>query len=140
MTHLVPGDFAPMFVARSTINPSFRLETAGGRRLVLCFLGSMQAEASRRALASLVRGQGWFAAHRTFVFPISADRADAEADHATLLAGAYTVFWDFDLAIARLYGMVREQEGIPNLTLLTGSVVLDENQRFLGYLRLDDPD
>ena len=37
---LTPGDPAPWFTARSTVNPRFTLDTEAGRYLVLCFFGS----------------------------------------------------------------------------------------------------
>ena len=100
---------------------------------MLCFIGSMANGVARAAVASLAERHDWFAARRTHVFVVSADRGDAENDRAVRSAGPYTVFWDFDLAIASLYGMVREDSGT-SLVLTGGSIVLDENQRFVSLV------
>ncbi len=38
--NILPGDTAPWFAQRSTSNPRYVFDTAAGRYLVLCFLGS----------------------------------------------------------------------------------------------------
>jgi hypothetical protein len=44
------GDPAPWFVARSTADPRYRIDTAAGRYVVLCFLGSAGDAAAAAAL------------------------------------------------------------------------------------------
>ena len=46
----VRGQFAPDFKARSSNNPTFFIDTVGGRFIVLCFFGSSHDAAGRAHL------------------------------------------------------------------------------------------
>ncbi|MBM3598679.1 MAG: 2OG-Fe(II) oxygenase [Alphaproteobacteria bacterium] len=130
MTVLMPGDFAPMFTVAAGLDGDFAFDTAGGWRAILCFLGDLSAVDSRTVLDGLGARRQWLTARRTRAFAVSlsaADRNDAlvrRCDEAGILA-----FWDFDGVVARLYGMTGRR----------GSIVLNENLRFLAALPLDGP-
>ena len=140
MTQLRPGDFAPSFTVPSSTHPAFQFEMTGGRRVVLSFLGSLRHEQTSRALAALAAKQPWFAEHRTFVFPVSADAGDRQDPSVLQRAAPYTVFWDADLVVARLYGAIASDLAPAVTTLVAGSFVLDENRRLVAFVPIGDPD
>ncbi|HYE00854.1 MAG TPA: 2OG-Fe(II) oxygenase [Alphaproteobacteria bacterium] len=138
MAQLIFGDFAPLFDVASTVNPTFRFHTVGGRRSVLCFVGDATAPANRQAVASLTAlHEALSRQHLTHVFLVSTDPADQAEGRLADIAGPCTVFWDFDLGIARRYGMVEETPEGPRVR--PGSVLIDENLRYVATLPVDAP-
>jgi peroxiredoxin len=105
---VLPGDPAPSFFQRSPSNPRYAFDTAAGRYIVLCFLGSASDERSQAALAAVLARPDLFDDTHAACFVVSNDPTDeAEARLANRVPGL-RVFWDFDWAIARLYGAVAD--------------------------------
>ncbi len=103
---LSPGDPAPWFQQRSTSNPRYVFDTAAGRWIVLCFFGTAGDPASQAALASVAANRDLFDDERACFFGVSLDpRDEAERRVAEAMPGL-RYFWDFDGAVARLYGAV----------------------------------
>lgn len=99
-----PGDPAPSFTQRSPSNPRYNFDSAAGRYLVLCFLGSSAEPLAQEALATVAARPDLFNDDRASFFAVTNDPAD-ETRQANRTPG-YRWFWDFDQSVARQYGAV----------------------------------
>jgi predicted 2-oxoglutarate/Fe(II)-dependent dioxygenase YbiX/peroxiredoxin len=100
------GDPAPSFFQRTPANPRYAFDSAAGRYLVLCFIGSAALAQSRAALSAVLARRDLFNDDHAAFFAVSHDPEDeAQARLMNQLPG-FRVFWDFDLTIAKLYGAV----------------------------------
>ena len=98
------GDPAPHFHSRSAGNPRYSFDTAAGRHIVLCFLGSSTHPAAQAALAAVFDRPGTFDDRHACFFGATADPADeAEGRLANRIPG-YRFLWDSDRTAARAYG------------------------------------
>lgn len=106
---MLPGDPAPSFFQRTPSNPRYAFDTAAGRYLVLCFLGSARDAQAQSALKAVLGRPDLFDDDHAAFFAVSNDPGD-EADRRldNRLPG-FRVFWDFDLTIARAYGVVPKE-------------------------------
>lgn len=128
--NLTPGEPAPRFIQRATGNPRYQFEAAAGRNLVLCFMGSAAYPPGRAALAAALARRDLFDDVHASFFGVSLDPKDeAESRLAAILPG-YRFFWDFDHAIARLYGAWPADEG--DVGLVGKWVVIDPRLRITG--------
>ena len=103
---VLPGDPAPTFRQRSPANPHYAFGTAAGRYLVLCFLGSAADQRARAAVAAVLARPDLFDDDHAAVFAVSNDPGDEAQARLGNRAPGFRVFWDFDLSVARLYGVV----------------------------------
>jgi peroxiredoxin len=101
-----PGDPAPVFFQRSPANPRYSFDTAAGRYLALCFIGSANDPRSQAALAQVLARQDLFDDDHAAFFVVSNDPTDEQAQRLNNRIPGFRVFWDFDLTIARLYGAI----------------------------------
>lgn len=100
---LNPGDPAPWFSVRSSVSPSHLFDLAAGQYVVLCFFGSAAHPAGRRVLDDVQKCQDRLAAMNAGFCGVSGDPDDERLGRTR--PGPRTVFfWDFDLAVSRLYG------------------------------------
>lgn len=100
---LMPGDPAPWFMTRSTANPEFHFDTVGGRYLVLCFFGSAADPGGRRVLDDIERNHDRFDGENVLFFGVSTDPGDERLGRVRQQWPTVLFFWDFDLAVSRLY-------------------------------------
>ena len=77
---LTPGDPAPRFRQRSGGNPAYAFDTAAGRYLVLCFLGSGGDAHARQAIAGVRARPDLFDDARAAFFAVSNDPTDEEME------------------------------------------------------------
>ncbi len=105
---ITPGDPVPWFTVRSTVNPLFHFDTAGGRYLVLCFFGSASVAGSAAVLAAFAEQQARFDVTNLCFFGVSVDPEDERQNRLPVGHPGMVHFWDFDLAVSRLYGAVAE--------------------------------
>src|SRR5215813_6369373 len=92
---LAVGDPAPWFHQRSTSNPRYAFDTAGGRYLVLCFYASASDAAGRAAIdAVLAQGARFDDQHLAF-FGISIDPGDEREPRVRERLPGIRFFWDF---------------------------------------------
>ncbi len=101
---LVPGNHAPLFIARSSNDPQFRLESAAGRLLFLIFIGSAGSEAGRRILQALEPYRPLLNDVDMALFLITSDPDDEQRGRLVQQLPGIRIFWDFDRRVARLYG------------------------------------
>jgi predicted 2-oxoglutarate/Fe(II)-dependent dioxygenase YbiX/peroxiredoxin len=129
---LSPGDPAPWFSARSSASPTHLFDLAAGQYMVLCFFGSAGHPAARRVLDDIVRSGDRLAAMNAGFCGVSADPEDERLER--VCPGPRTVFfWDFDLAVSRLYGATASQG--PQYAPHT--LVLDPALRVIAALPFD---
>lgn len=128
MTHLAVGDHAPTFTCPSSVNSEFAFDTVAGRRNALCFAGDLSSSEGIGLIDAVARLRDRLRALFSRVIFVAADPGDHIDDLSARLGEAKLVaFWDRDGSVARLYGV----EG------WRGSVLLDENLRFVAAVPLD---
>lgn len=98
------GDPAPHFHQRSASNPRYSFDTAAGRFIVLCFLGSAGHPAAQAAPAMVHDRPGTFDDVHACFFAVTADPADETGGRLANRIPGCRVLWDADLTAARLYG------------------------------------
>jgi predicted 2-oxoglutarate/Fe(II)-dependent dioxygenase YbiX/peroxiredoxin len=130
---LTPGDPAPWFKARSNVNPNYHFDTVGGRYIVLCFFGSAGQPASRRVLDDIEQCRDRFDVENVCFFGVSTDPDDERLARVRLDWPGIMFFWDFDLAVSRLYG-VASSDGSQ---YQPQTVMLDPALRTLAVLPFD---
>lgn len=101
---LLPGDPAPWFTQRTSGNPTFHFDTAGGRYLVLAFVGTASDPAGAAMLRLVEEHRALFDDDRITFFGVSIDPTDESAGRMKEDLPGVRYFWDFDGAVSRLYG------------------------------------
>jgi peroxiredoxin len=125
------GDPAPWFVARTTSGRDYRFDTAAGRYIVLCFMGSAADERVADALrCALGEHRSLFDDANACLFGVSTDPDDERLTRIEPSVGVRHI-WDFDGVISRLYGAV---EGKDTSHYIRFWLVLDP---MLRVLRVD---
>ena len=105
---VAPGDRAPGFTAASPSNPQFRFDSVAGRWLVLFFAGSLRDPAGAAALRAVEAAEDVFDDARAALFTVTLDPEDEAAGRLVQKLPGRRLFRDFDGAVSRLYGSVRE--------------------------------
>lgn len=100
---LLPGDPAPWVRLPTPSFDGVRLDKAGGRYVVMCFLGSMRDPRSQAALQAVAARRALFDDARASLFFVSNDNADQQASVKDQIPGI-RYYWDFDGEAAQLYG------------------------------------
>lgn len=133
---LAPGDPAPWFKQRSLSNPNYAFESAAGRYLVLCFLGTAANAAAQAALrAALARPDLFNDVHASF-FGVTNDPADEHRLQERY--PGYRFLLDFDLRVARLYGIAAAADGEGRVLVRPAWVVLSPDLRTLQIAALGE--
>ena len=91
---ILPGDLAPSFYQRTPANPRYAFDTAAGRYIALCFLGSASTDRSRTALASVLGRPDLFNDDHTAFFAVSNDPKDEAAARLDNRIPGFRVFWE----------------------------------------------
>jgi predicted 2-oxoglutarate/Fe(II)-dependent dioxygenase YbiX/peroxiredoxin len=125
-----PGHPAPFFKARSTRNPRFTFDTSAGRYLVLCFFHDAVHPVARAALAAAHDRPDLFDDRFASFFGVSTSPADEAEGRVSHRFPGYRQFWDFDLAISRLYGAANDKGDKRGLWVL-----IDPTLRVIASLR-----
>ena len=131
---LDPGDPAPWFTQRSGTNNAYAFDTAAGRYIVLCFLGSAGDAAGRAALEAVAAHRGLFDDARISFFGVSNDPADEPAGRLRHSLPGLRFLLDFDGQVGRLYGALPAEspEGGARPPLRRFWLVLDPTMRVLA--------
>ena len=134
---LLPGDPAPWFRQRSTSSPLYTFDTAAGRYIVLCFFGSAGDAQGQEAVSAVLANRRHFDDARACFFGVSIDPADEAQDRVRASMPGLRYFWDFDMAVSRLYGAV-PKDAQPGATVPTKRfwMVLDPTLRILQVFPL----
>jgi peroxiredoxin/predicted 2-oxoglutarate/Fe(II)-dependent dioxygenase YbiX len=133
---LAPGDPAPWFTARSTVNPQFVFDTEAGRYVVLCFFGSAAHPIARRILDEVERSHARFDGSNAVFFGVSTDPEDESQGRVKKEHPGVVYFWDFDGAISRAYGAA-PPDGSPG-PYRPHTLVLSPTLRAMAVAPFDD--
>jgi peroxiredoxin/predicted 2-oxoglutarate/Fe(II)-dependent dioxygenase YbiX len=131
---LTPGDPAPWFEARSSVNPSFAFDTAGGRYIVLTFFGSAGHPPSRRVLDDIEKNHEKFDVLNVAFFGVSADPDDERLGRVRQQWPGVVYLWDADLAVAKLYDVITPDGGYGTHTL-----ILNPAMQVIAVLGFEEP-
>lgn len=136
---LLPGDPAPWFRQRSTSSPLYTFDTAAGRYIILCFYGSAGDAQGQAAVRAVLANRGHFDDARACFFGVSIDPADEAQDRVRASMPGLRYFWDFDMAVSRLYGAVpKNVEPGANVPTKRFWMVLDPTLRILQIFPLSE--
>jgi peroxiredoxin/predicted 2-oxoglutarate/Fe(II)-dependent dioxygenase YbiX len=122
--NVLPGDPAPSFRQRSATNPNYSFDSAAGRYLVLCFVGSASDPQARAAIAAMRALPDVFDDTQAALFFVSNDPADEAEGRIEERIPGYRVFWDSDGRVSRLYGVAPVEETDMTTTMIRRSWVL----------------
>ncbi|HTQ14520.1 MAG TPA: 2OG-Fe(II) oxygenase [Rhizomicrobium sp.] len=124
---LQTGDPAPWFHQRSSGNSRYAFDTAAGRFIVLCFHLTARDAQARLALKAVAENRGIFDDENISFFGMSLDPGDEKQGRVKEALPGIRFIWDFDGAVARLYGVLPADSTIeePNLPARRMWVVLD---------------
>lgn len=131
MSRFEPGDFLPAFFANSSMNPRFAFHSLSGYRLVLAFVGSVRSGPGRSLTETLLAQADLLAQRRFMVFVATMDQPDLQDPLLRQLVDRFTVFWDQDRTIARLYGIdATPADAAPGTSVLRlGAFLIERNLR-----------
>lgn len=136
---LLPGDPAPTFTVRASNNPSFAFDSAAGRYLVLFLFGSSAVPAVRQVLDGYLRQGAVFDDARASFFGVGVDPEDERSGRVAQRLPGFRYFWDFDLAVSRLYGCVGIGRSAGRRSYAPRTVVIDPGLRVVAAVPLADP-
>lgn len=131
---LNPGDPAPWFEAASSVNPKFVFDTAAGRYVVMTFFGSAAHPASRTILDEFERNQARFDVLNAAFFGVSADPEDQRLARVRQQFPGVIYLWDFDRAVANLYGVSKPGAN----DYFAQTLLLDPALRVIGVFPFDN--
>lgn len=131
--NLTPGDPAPWFRQRTTGNPRYTFDTAAGRYIVLCFLGSAGNAHGRAAVDAVLRRPALFDDATASFFGVTFDPEDERGRRVTDRLPGHRWFWDLDGTVGRLYGALPadSKPGQTGIRMRRLWVVLDPSLRVL---------
>ena len=98
------GEPAPFFAAATDGVERYSLDVAAGRWIVLMFFGTMGQTAPAEGLALALERRELFNGADAAFFGVSIDPADRDPRGLANSDPGVRFFWDFDLAVTRLYG------------------------------------
>ena len=98
------GEPAPFFSAATDGIDRYSLDVAAGRWIVLMFFGTTAQAAPAEGLALALERRALFNGPDAALFGVSIDPADREQRGLANSEPGVRFFWDFDLAVTRLYG------------------------------------
>lgn len=142
---LYPGDPAPHFRVKSSVNPNFSFETVAGRYIVISFFGSSRQPASERFLQAMVDNGHRFDVKNAIFFGVTIDPADVERIRHQDPGRIY--FYDLDLAVSRRFGLVQpgetaagtvEAETGETIRYAAKTFVLDQAMRVIAAIDLGE--
>ncbi|AWD22328.1 2OG-Fe(II) oxygenase [Fuscovulum blasticum] len=128
----LPGEPAPPFTQRTPANPQFNFDTAAGRYLALCFLGSAADAQSRAAAGAVLARPDLFNDVTAACFLVSNDPTDETENRLANQLPGFRVFWDFNLSVARLYGAAAPDARPPALPATRFWLLLDPTMRIIA--------
>ncbi len=112
------GEPAPFFAAATDGIDRYSLDVAAGRWIVLMFFGTTAEAVPAEGLALALERRELFNGPDAVLFGVSVDSADrAERGLANSEPGV-RFFWDFDLAVSRLWGVADELHLRPSVFLI----------------------
>lgn len=105
---LLVGDHAPWFKSPSTSAPNYAFDTVGGRYVVMAFFASATAPETEEVIGAFLKDRGPFDDQFACFFGVSNDPKDQNNPTIQQSLPGFRYFWDFELKIAKLYGLIEE--------------------------------
>ncbi|RZU38170.1 peroxiredoxin [Fluviicoccus keumensis] len=105
------GEPAQWFVAPSSVNPAFHLDSLGGYHVILNFFGNSGEPASQKVLDHFLSLQPELARHDLVFLGISLSPADQALVHRVSHPKYVKFIWDFDREVSKLYGLLSIEDG-----------------------------
>ncbi|MCA3420807.1 MAG: 2OG-Fe(II) oxygenase [Roseomonas sp.] len=131
-TRLLPGDPAPRFVGATTTMSRFTFDTAGGRYIVLCLLGTAGDVGGQVALRAIAERHHIFDDEKFCLFGVVIDPEDQAQNRVQERLPGIRFFLDYDLEISRRYGaLARDAAQGQAVTYRRSWIVLDPALRVL---------
>lgn len=127
--NLQPGDHAPWFSQRANDGDGCSIDRAGGRYIVLLFLGSAAAAASRSALDAVVARPDLFNGSFASCFAVSVDPADEKDGRIPHNPPGLHAVWDLEMSVSALYGAAPTEPDPRDVRFLPRWIVLDPTLR-----------
>jgi peroxiredoxin/predicted 2-oxoglutarate/Fe(II)-dependent dioxygenase YbiX len=112
------GEPAPFFAAATDGVDRYSLDVVAGRWIVLMFFGTAGQVAPAEGLAQALERRALFSGRDAAFFGVSVDPADRSERGLANSDPGVRFFWDFDLAVSRLYGVVDAANLAPCLFLI----------------------
>ena len=112
------GELAPLFTGEIDGVANYNIGVAGGRWIVLQVFGSLAQPECREAYRAVLDRRAMFDDRDAAYFGVSVDAADRGAEGEGARTPGLRCFWDFDFAISRLYGLVRDGNLQPAVFLI----------------------
>lgn len=138
--HLLPGDPAPLFEARTGGTANFPFRAVAGRPIILSFLGSLQNPISAKTVHDILqRHREWFDDERACFFGVSADPTDEQRNLLRDEMPGVRFIRDFDGRISRQYGAIGPTDGGRG-TYQIHTLVLDHMLRVSAAIPIDGTD
>jgi peroxiredoxin/predicted 2-oxoglutarate/Fe(II)-dependent dioxygenase YbiX len=112
------GEPAPFFAAATDGVDRYSLDVAAGRWIVLMFFGTTAQAAPAEGLALALERRALFNGPDAALFGVSVDPTDRTERGLANSEPGVRFFWDFDLAVSRLYGVADQANLQPCLFLI----------------------
>jgi predicted 2-oxoglutarate/Fe(II)-dependent dioxygenase YbiX/peroxiredoxin len=112
------GEPAPFFAAATDGVERYSLDVVAGRWIVLMFFGTAGQAATAEGLARALERRALFDGPNAAFFGVSIDPADRAERGLVNSDPGVRFFWDFDLAVARLWGVADAANFQPCLFLI----------------------
>ncbi|MBS0331758.1 MAG: redoxin domain-containing protein [Proteobacteria bacterium] len=112
------GEPAPFFAAATDGVDRYSLDVAAGRWIVLMFFGTAGQSAAAEGLAQAIERRDLFNGRDAAFFGVSVDPVDRSQRGLANSDPGVRFFWDFDLAVSRLYGVADAANLRPGLFLI----------------------
>src|SRR6201996_9048480 len=112
------GEAAPFFAAAPAGVERSSLDVVAGRWIVLMFFGTAGQAATAEGLARALERRELFDGPNAAFFGVSIDPADKAERGLANSAPGVRFFWDFDLAVTRLWGVADAANFQPCLFLI----------------------
>ena len=112
------GEPAPLFTAETDGIPNYSFHVVGGHWIVLMFFGSLSRPPARLAHTAALARAALFNDTDALYFGVSFDMADRIQHGLVNAAVGIRYFWDYDLAVHRLYGLAEDGERKPAVFLI----------------------
>jgi predicted 2-oxoglutarate/Fe(II)-dependent dioxygenase YbiX len=135
--NLRPGDPAPWFSQRANDGDGYSIDRAGGRYIVLLFLGSATAAASSSALDAVLRRPDLFDGSFASCFAVSVDPADERYGRLRHQLPGLFAIWDVDMTASALYGAAPVEPDPQNIRFLPRWIILDPTLRVMKVIPIE---
>jgi peroxiredoxin/predicted 2-oxoglutarate/Fe(II)-dependent dioxygenase YbiX len=133
---LQPGDPAPWIVVQSIAGIPFKVDSHGGRIIVLCFFGSTSMPASQQLLQELAKLHDRFDYDNRMFIGVGIDPLDLQQNRVADRGNGVRFVFDLDRSASKQYGAATLGDGPDVYRRMT--IVLDERLRTIATLLLDD--